>query len=176
MACLETMLSRRQLLAASPTTFPLFLALSGCKGPAVLRTPPVVSQQTQVLLQAVTAEQDLISIYANVMSAYSGLAAELGPLRAEHQAHLAQLRARIIEPPGSQPTGSQPTGTVTARPHVAGTQGAALAQLRAAEQAAITAHMDRLAAAPASLAQLYASIAACESTHVSVLGARSGAH
>jgi hypothetical protein len=34
--------------------------------------------------------------------------------------------------------------------------------------------MDRLAAAPASLAQLYASIAACESTHVSVLGAQSG--
>ena len=32
--------------------------------------------------------------------------------------------------------------------------------------------MSRLAAAPASLAQLYASFAACESTHVSVLGAR----
>jgi hypothetical protein len=35
--------------------------------------------------------------------------------------------------------------------------------------------MNRLAAAPASLAQLYASIAASESTHVSVLGARNAA-
>jgi hypothetical protein len=169
MACLETMLSRRQLLAASPTTLPLFLALSGCKGPAVLSAPPVVSQQTQVLLHAVDAEQNLIWIYAKVMSAYSGLAAELRPLHAEHQAHLAQLRARVIEPPGSQPPGSQPPGPVTARPHVAGTKAAALAQLRAAEQAAVTAQMSRLAAAPASLAQLYASIAASESTHVSVL-------
>jgi hypothetical protein len=165
------MLSRRQLLVASPTTLPLFLALSGCKGPAVLSAPPHPSQQTQVLLRAVTAEQNLIWIYAKVMSAYSGLAAELGPLRAEHQAHLAELRARVIEPPGKQVP-----ETVTAKPAVAVTQAAALAQLRAAEQAAVTAHMDRLAAAPASLAQLYASIAACESTHVSVLAARIGAH
>lgn len=167
MACLETMLSRRQLLAASPT-LPLFLTLSGCKGPAVLSAPPHLSQQTQVLLHAVAAEQDLIWIYAKVMSVYPGLAAELGPLRAEHQAHLAQLRARVVEPPGNQAPDA-----VTARPAVAATQAGALAQLRAAEQAAVTAQMSRLAAAPASLAQLYASIAACESTHVSVLGARS---
>jgi hypothetical protein len=164
------MLSRRQLLAASPTTLPLFLALSGCKGPAVLSAPPVVSLQTQVLLRAVTAEQNLIWIYAMVMATYSGLAAELGPLRAEHQAHLAQLRAQVIEPPGKQVP-----ETVTARPVLAATSGAALAQLRAAEQAAVSAQMSRLAAAPASLAQLYASIAACEATHVSVLSARIGA-
>jgi hypothetical protein len=161
------MLSRRQLLAASPTTLPLFLALSGCKGPAVLSAPPLVSQQTQVLLRAVTAEQSLIWIYAKVMASYPGLAAALAPLRAEHEAHLTQLRARVIEPPGKQAPGE-----ATARPAVAATQAAALAQLRVAEQAAVAAQMSRLGAAPASLAQLYASIAACESTHVSVLGAR----
>jgi hypothetical protein len=164
------MLSRRQLLVASPTTLPLFLALNACKGPAVLSAPPVVSQQTQVLLRAITAEQNLIWIYATVMSAYSGLAAELGPLHAEHQAHLAQLRARVVEPPGKQLTVA-----VTDKPLIAGTQAAALRQLRAAEQAAVSAQMGRLAAAPAALAQLYASIAACESTHVSVLDARAGA-
>ena len=169
MACLETMLSRRQLLAASPT-LPLFLTLSGCKGPAVLGAPPHASQQTQVLLHAVAAEQDLVWIYAKVMSVYSGLAATLAPLRAEHEAHLAQLRARVIEPPGKRAP-----DTVTAKPLIAGTPAAALAQLRAAEQAAVTAQMNRLAAAPASLAQLYASIAASESTHVGVLGARSAA-
>ena len=161
------MLSRRQLLAASPTTLPLFLALSGCKGPAVLSAPPHPSQQTQVLLHAITAEQQLIWVYAKVTAAYSALAGTLAPLRAEHEAHLAQLRARVVEPPGRQAQAA-----VTARPRIAGTQAAALAQLRAAEQAAVTAQMDRLAAAPASLAQLYASIAACESTHASVLAAR----
>ena len=161
------MLSRRQLLAASPTTLPLFLALSGCKGPAVLSAPPHPSQQTQVLLHAVTAEQDLIWVYAKVMALYSALGGTLAPLRAEHEAHLAQLRARVIEPPGRQ---SQ--AAVSLRPRIAGTQAAALAQLRATEQAAVTAQMGRLAAAPASLAQLYASIAACESTHVGVLTTR----
>jgi hypothetical protein len=164
------MLSRRQLLAASPTTLPLFLALSGCKGPAVLSAPPHPSQQTQVLLRAVTAEQHLVLIYAKVMAVYPGLAGALAPLRAEHEAHLARLRARVIEPPGKQPQAE-----ATAGPAVAATQAAALAQLRAAEQAAVAAQMSRLGAAPASLAQLYASIAACEATHVSVLSARIGA-
>ena len=137
----------------------------------MLSAPPVVSAQTQVLLRAVTAEQNLILTYAKVMSAYSRLAGPLAPLRAEHEAHLAQLRAGVV----GVEWGKQAQETVTARALLAGTESAALAQLRAAEQAAVTAQMERLAAAPAPLAQLYASIAACESTHVSVLGARIGA-
>ncbi len=170
MACLEPMLSRRQLLAASPTTLPLFLTLSGCKGPAVLSAPPTVSPQTQTLLHAVTAELNLIWVYDKAIAAYSGLVAALEPLRAEHQAHLAQLRNRVIEPPGKRVP-----DTVTAKPPVGATQHAALAQLRAAEQAAVTTMMSRLNGASPSLAQLYASIAASESTHVSVLSARIGA-
>jgi hypothetical protein len=63
-------------------------------------------------------------------------------------------------------------GTVTVRPALAATQGAALAQLRTAEQVAVGTLMSRLNGASPSLAQLYASIAASESTHVSVLSAR----
>ena len=164
------MLSRRQLLAASPTTLPLFLALSGCTGPAVLSAPPTVSPQTQALLHAVTAELNLIWIYNKAMATYSGLAATLAPLRAEHEAHLAHLRDRVIEPPGKRVP-----DTVTARPTVAATRDTALAQLRAAEQAAVKTLMIRLNGASPSLAQLYASIAASEATHVSVLTARIGA-
>ena len=164
------MLSRRQLLAASPTTLPLFLALSACKGPAVLSAPPAVSPQTQQLLQAVTAEQNLIWIYNKAVAVYSGLAPTLAPLRAEHEAHLAQLRGRVIEPPGKPVP-----DTVTARPALGATQGAVVDQLRAAEQAAVKAMMSRLAGASPSLAQLYASIAASEATHASVLGAGVGA-
>src|SRR6185312_13075943 len=139
MACLEPMLSRRQLLAASPGTLPLFLALSACKGPAVLSAPPTVSPQTQALLHAVTTELNLIWIYNKAMSAYSGLAATLAPLRAEHEAHLTQLRNRVIEPPGKRVP-----DTVTAKPAVGATSGAALIQLRTAEQAAVTTMMSRL--------------------------------
>jgi hypothetical protein len=164
------MLSRRQLLAASPTTLPLFLALTACKGPAVLSAPPTVSPQTQLLLHSVTAELNLIWIYNKTIAAYSALAPTLAPLRSEHEAHLAQLRRRVVEPPGKQVP-----GTVTAKPAVGATKDAALAQLRAAEQAAVKTLMSRLNGASPSLAQLYASIAASEATHVSVLSAGLGA-
>jgi hypothetical protein len=163
------MLSRRQLLAASPSTLPLILALSACKGPAVLSAPPTVSPQTRMLLHAVTAELNLIWIYNQTMAAYSGLAPALTPLRAEHEAHLQQLRNRVIEP-----AGKHVPDTVTAKPKPATTQGAALTQLREAEQGAVATLMSRLGGASPSLAQLYASIAASESTHVSVLTARIG--
>jgi hypothetical protein len=148
----------------------LFLALSACKGPAVLSAPPSVSPQTRALLHAVTAEQNLVWLYSKAIAAYSALAPTLAPLRAEHEAHLAQLRARVIEPPGKQVP-----DTVTAKPALGATKRAALAQLRAAEQAAVTTLMSRLNGASPSLAQLYASIAASEATHVSVLGASIGA-
>ncbi|HEY6492100.1 MAG TPA: hypothetical protein VIZ43_02425 [Trebonia sp.] len=161
------MLSRRQLLAASPTTLPLFLALSACKGPAVLGAPPSVSPQTQTLLRALTAEQNLIWIYNTAIASYSALEPTLAPLRAEHEAHLTKLRARVIEPPGK----TVPSA-VTAKPALGATREAVLAQLRAAEQTAVTTLMSRLDGASPSLAQLYASIAASEATHVSVLSAR----
>jgi hypothetical protein len=64
---------------------------------------------------------------------------------------------------------------VTARPAIGATRDAALTQLRAAEQTAVETLMSRLNGASPSLAQLYASIAASEATHVSVLSARIGA-
>ena len=152
------------MLAASPTTLPLFLALTACKGPAVLSGPPPVSDQTQMLLHAVSAEQNLIWIYNKTLARYSALRPTLAPLLAEHQAHLAQLTARVVEPPGRKVP-----GTVTARPPLAATAAGALAQLRDAEQAAVTRLLSRLGGASPSLAQLYASIAASEATHATAL-------
>jgi hypothetical protein len=162
------MLRRRQLLAASTTTLPLFLALSACAGPDPLAGPPPLSADVQALLRAVTAEQNLISLYKRTMAIYSVLAPALTALLTEHQAHLAQLRARIIEPPGK----AVPS-RVTSKPAIPDTTAAALARLRTAEQAACTAQLRRLAGASPSLAQLYASIAASEATHVTALGDRS---
>lgn len=155
------------MLAASTTTVPVFLALTACAGPNPLAGPPPLSADVRALFEAVTAEQNLISLYKRTMAAYSALGPALTVLLAEHEAHLAQLRGRIIEPPGK----TVPR-TVTAKPPIPGTRSAALGQLRAAEQAATTAQLRRLAGASPSLAQLYASIAASEATHVSVLGSR----
>jgi hypothetical protein len=164
------MLSRRQLLAASPATLPLFLALNGCRRPAALNGPPPVSDQTTMLLHAVTAEQNLIAIYRKTATVHAGLAPGLAPLLAEHQAHLAQLRSRVVEPPGQRVP-----GTVTAAPAVAATRAGALKQLRLAERSAIATLLSRLGGASPSLAQLYASIAASESTHVTALTRQIGA-
>ena len=155
------------MLAASPTTLPLFLALSACKGPAVLSGPPPLAPQTQTLLRAVTAELNLIWIYNKTMAEYSGLGPTLAPLLAEHQAHLTGLRARVVEPPGRKAPGA-----ATARPAVAATASAALARLRDAEQAAVSAMLGRMAGAAPSLAQLYASIATSEATHATTLASR----
>jgi hypothetical protein len=163
-ACLEPMLPRRQLLAASATSLPMFVAVSACRGPAVLSGPPPLSPDVRELFAAVTGEENLVSLYTRTMAAYSPLAPALAPLLAEHWAHLAQLRNRIIEPPGKTVPDK-----VTSRPPIPVTQAAAVARLRTAEQAAVTALLRRLAGASPSLAQLYASIAASEATHVTAL-------
>jgi len=145
----------------------MFLVLSACAGLDPLAGPPPLSADVRGLLGAVADERNLIWIYQKTMAAYSPLASALAPLLAEHQAHLTQLHARIIEPPGK----TIPS-TAAARPVIPGTRQAAVAGLRAAEQAANTAQLRRLATASPSLAQLYASIAASEATHVTVLSAR----
>jgi hypothetical protein len=168
------MLSRRQLLAASPTTLPLFLALSACKGPAVLSGPPPVADQTQMLLRAVTAEQNLIWIYNKAMVGYSALRPTLAPLLAEHQAHLAQLTARVVEPPGRKVPDTATAWAGVRKPELAATADGALVQLRTAEQAAVARLLGRglLGRSSPSLAQLYASVAASEATHVTTLTGR----
>jgi hypothetical protein len=164
MACLEPMLPRRQVLAASMTTLPLFLALSACSGPDPLKGPPPLAADVRTLMSAILGEDNLVYLYSKTIDAHSGLAGELSPLLAEHHAHLSQLQARIIVPPGRH-LRVHPT----ARPPIPATTQAALAQIMAAERAAISAQLKRLPGATPSQAQLYASIAACEATHITVL-------
>jgi hypothetical protein len=158
------MLPRRQVLAASMTTLPLFLTLSACKGPDPLAEPPPLAADVRTLMSAILAEDNLVYLYGKTIAAHSGLAGELSPLLAEHHAHLSQLQARIIVPPGRH-LRVHPT----ARPAIPATTQAALAQVLAAERAAVTAQLKRLPGATPSQAQLYASIAACEATHITLL-------
>jgi Ferritin-like domain len=158
--------TRRVVLAAA-VTLPL-AAVSGCGGADVLATPPRPAADVDLLRSAIAAEQLMIARYGAVTGgATAAVSSALEPLLAEHRAHLAQLRSRLIVPAGSptpSPRAPAPPAGVPSAP------GAALAYLRDAEQAAAAALLGRLPHAPASLAQLLASISASEATHVPVLG------
>ena len=159
--------TRRCVLAAAAAALPL--AVAGCKGIEALGSPPKPAPDVAVASAAVAVERQLIAHYGAVLGAVPALAATLRPLLAQHHEHLALLRARLIVPAGGQPL---PTPRATARgpAPVPGTPVAALGYLRDAEDAAATALLARLAAAPPSLAQLLASISASEATHALILG------
>jgi hypothetical protein len=171
--------TRRVMLAAA-AMLPL-AAVSGCDGVDVLAAPPSPAADVTMLREAIAAEQLLITWYAAVLrdagkaggtpagGSPTTLTAVLEPLLAEHRAHLAQLRSRLVVPAGSA-AGPSPSRRAAA-PVVPGAGSAGVAFLRAAEQAAATDMLDRLRKAPGSLAQLFASISASEATHVPVLDA-----
>jgi hypothetical protein len=171
----------RRVVLAVAATLPLAVA-SGCDGVDVLAAPPRPALDVALLRSAITAEELMVARYTNVLKGVgnpgatsagrgdsrAALAAVLEPVLAEHQAHLAQLRSRLVVPAGAAPS---PSERPPAQPAVPTAPGAAVTFLRAAEQAAAGAMLERLPHAPASLAQLLASISASEATHVPVLDA-----
>jgi hypothetical protein len=165
--------ARRALIAAA-AALPL-VAVSGCNGVDVLASPPRPAPDVGLLQAAIAAEQLLVTQYADVLrglassgaGASAALTAALEPLLGQHRAHLAELRSRLIVPPGS--ASPSPSPRATRAPVVPAAPAAAVAFLRAAEQAAATAMLGRLTEASASLAQLLASISASEATHVPAL-------
>ncbi len=167
--------SRRALLAASSA---LPLLLTACKGVQALGTPPPPAPDIVALRTAIAAEKLMVARYA---AAITRIKVQLPPdatpsdiilvsavdsVASDHGAHLAQLKSRLIEPPGSTHSPS-PSPAVS----VSGTIAAVLTALAEAEQAASDRLIGQLDALPPSLAQLFASVAASEATHVPYLRA-----
>jgi hypothetical protein len=166
--------TRRAVIAAA-ASLPL-VAVTGCTGVDVLASPPSPAPDVGLLREAMNAEQLMVAWYSQVLRGLgntvasggspASLTAALGPLLAEHRAHLTQLRSRLIVPAG----GPSPSPTPSRRaPAAPAAPAAAVAFLREAEQSAATAMLGRLDGASASLAQLFASISASEATHVPAL-------
>jgi len=167
-------LGRRSVLAAAAMTFPLLAA--GCKGVGALGTPPLPLPDVAVLDHAITAEKLMIARYHAAISGAPAQSALLAPLLAQHQAHLARLRSRLLDPrAASQASSPSPRGA--APPGSSATSGLAvtLAALQAAEQDAASALVRHLAEVTPSFAQLLASIAASEASHALLLRLRGGA-
>jgi len=160
--------TRRGVLAAAAT---LPLVASGCKGVGGLGTPPRPLPDVAVVRDAIDGETMMISRYTAVLAAVPALAGTLRPLLNQHREHLARLRARLIDPrTGSRPEQPPATPASPVPVQVPSTPSAARAYLRLAEQDAARTLLAKLTAAPPSLAQLLASIAASEATHAQVLG------
>jgi Ferritin-like domain len=163
--------TRRSLLVASGAVLPLLLG--ACKGVQALGTPPPPPRDIRVLRSAITAEELMVATYAAAItrlpaSAETGgtsLQAAVHAVQAEHSAHLGQLRSRLIEPAG------EPTPSARRPPALAagGSPSSVISALEQAEQAASDRLLGELSGLPPALAQLFASIAASEATHVPLL-------
>jgi hypothetical protein len=162
-------ITRRAVLAA---TAALPLLVTGCKGVAAFDALPKPPPDVVLLRAAISAEQQMIARYEAAIRVLRGggadLASVLSPLLAEHREHLAQLRSRLIVPAGSAAAAGRPARG-PARPPLPAAPDQVIAYLQVAEQHASTRLLQGVLAAPASLAELLASIAASEATHVPVL-------
>ena len=162
--------SRRAVLGAAVRGAPLAavpLVLAACRGVQVLGSPPPPPADIRALSAAITAEEQMVAAYSAALGGLPGgdTAAVLAvrTVQAEHAAHLLQLKSRLIEP---APHPSATPRSVTSPP---GSTASILQGLEQAEQAASDRLLGQLHALPPALAQLFASIAASEATHVPYL-------
>jgi hypothetical protein len=175
----RAVVSRRALLAASAAAasgaLPLFL--TACKGIQALGTPPPPAPDIVALRSTIAAEELIVARYTAVVrqfgsrgGAATGMLSAAQTVLAEHGQHLVQLKSRLIQPPGSAPS-ARPRPSTTPSAPVATSLAAALTDLAQAEQTASDRLIGQLGVLPAALAQLFASIAASEATHVPFLQA-----
>jgi len=161
------------VLLASAAALPLLLGAAGCRssdvftGPDPLAGRPPLGQDVLTLQAVIAAEENMIDLYQLAISGDSGTprARTLRPLLAQHQQHLVQLKARLIVPPGASASPSPSSASPSPRANTV-----SITRLRAAERASAADLVRRLATAPPALAQLLASIAASDATHVTALG------
>jgi hypothetical protein len=159
--------TRRAVLAASAGAVPLLLA--GCKGVQALGKPPPPPGDVRALRAAISAEQLMVARYQAALTVAVGSPAvhtALGSVLAEHSQHLDQLASRLIEPSTS---GSASPGRRGRPGSLPSGLPATVRLLEGSELAASDRLLAGLLAVPPSLAQLFASIAASEATHVPLL-------
>jgi hypothetical protein len=162
--------TRRAVIGGASASVLLGGMLAGCKGITALGQVPKPGADVGTLDDAIVAEELMIATYRAALSALSGATAATSTassLLGQHQQHLAALHSRLLLPPRLATASPRPTPTPSALP--AGVSGV-LAGLAAAESSASARLMRQLLDVPPALAQLMASIAASEASHVVVLG------
>ena len=165
------------MLAASAAALPFLLGIAGCRssdafaGPDPLAGRPPLGRDVLTLQAVIAAEENMIDLYRTAISGDLGNRAAsqtrmLQSLQAQHDQHLVQLKARLVMPPGTSASpSSSGRPSPSPRPSTVTVTG-----LRAAERASAADLVQRLVTVPPALAQLFASIAASDATHVTALG------
>jgi hypothetical protein len=172
-------LPRRRVLAASAAALPALLATAGCRssdvfaGPDPLAGRPTPSPDVITLQAAIAAERAMIALYQAAVNSNLRPADEIRGMLAQHRQHLGQLQARLVLPLGAPTASASSSTSPSASPSTSAGPArgrVSIARLRAAESASATDLVRRLATVPPALAQLFASIAASDATHVVALG------
>jgi hypothetical protein len=175
--------TRRLVLAAAAAGS---LTLVGCTGIKVLGPVPKPGADVVALEHAIAAEELMVARYTSALrpltgsgdsgkgspSAVKRAMAVVSAIHAEHEAHLAQLRTRLVLPP--RVATARPHPSPTPPPLPAGWRDI-LAALATAESAASDRLIGWVPGVPPALAQLMASIAASEAAHVVLLDHPKGA-
>ncbi|WP_431953833.1 hypothetical protein [Actinacidiphila sp. bgisy167] len=145
--------------------------LAGCSDAArpegtSAKGSPSVDRAVALRRRAARDSAALLARYDATTAAHPDLARRLRPLRAEVARH-----AEAFDPsgPDASPSAS-PSPTPSATPSVPARAADALSALAVAERALADARAAALVDAPAELARLLASVAACGAGHVLLLG------
>ena len=153
--------TRRAVLGGSAA---VLAAVTGCTSVGRAAAPPP-GPDVSLLDGAIQSEAGLIALYAAVIAAHQGLSDRLKPLHDHHTRHLDVLKRHYV--PGTT------TGTTTPAPQATATaprgEARALAALMSAERKAAAARSGEVRRATPGLAQLLASIGACEAGHAQEL-------
>jgi hypothetical protein len=159
-------LSRRVVLAGGAA------ALTACSasGPPQPSVPPPDSPETILLKSLIAEKERTIGLYSSLIA--DG-ARKLAPFRDRHQAHVNEIRKYVKYPPS---TPQSPAATSPASPSPSpsstatrDTPRATLARLRDLERKAAALRTRQLAGVSPGVAQLIASIGACEAAHAVAL-------
>ncbi|GAA3035610.1 hypothetical protein [Streptosporangium longisporum] len=136
-------------------------------GPATGRPVPP-DPETVLLRELIAGKERAVALYASAASE------RLTPFRQRHEAHLAELRRRLPPadrtPPAAPSAAASPPGaspTPSGGPARGGR--ASLRSLRDLERKAAASRVRQIAGASPPLAQLIASMGACEAAHAVAL-------
>ncbi|MGS2641497.1 hypothetical protein [Streptosporangium sp. LJ11] len=138
------------------------VTVTGCA--AEERVPPAAAPpdpETLLLRELIAGKERTVALYASAASA------RLEPFRQRHEAHLAELRRRL--PPAPAATSATPAPTPSPSGSAAQGGGPSVRTLRDLERRAAALRTRQIEGVSPPLAQLLASIGACEAAHAVAL-------
>ncbi|MEW9547829.1 hypothetical protein [Nonomuraea sp. NPDC050783] len=162
-------LSRRALLAGGAAALTACSSSGTAPGPSA---PASDSPETALVKGLIAEKERTIALYSSLIDGDGG--DRLAPFRDRHQAHLDELRKHVTGAGGASapPTASPPAASPSASGAPSGSaepEKPSLSRLRELERKAAARRAKQLAAVSPGMAQLIASIGACEAVHATAL-------